>query len=273
MKRNILIITLLAALSITAYSQQSIHEQNVIRENSYDSSEFYRTVKLYKEKDYESAKYYFRSIIYGIYTKWCDSAKSFLKKNNKYKWLSDMPFYMLNGYSPEDSLFYLRGREMLEKEEWKEARAFLKNPKNIVFHNTIYYDSVQALLVVINAKINEIDRAEKEEDEMMKRKWVYIGDYYGFDKYGNTDYYLKPVYYDVNHLLYEGDSVCIMLKSSGGLSAGYKYISLNLLTREIHGIDASSIISGTSYNFIWDGDWWKGNDEFANYLYNIFKKE
>ncbi len=108
------------------------------------------------------------------------------------------------------------------------------------------------------------------EKELQERKWVYIGNFNGVDKYGYSDEYFRPCYYDINHLLYEGDSVCIVLRT-GDYKYSYQYVSLNLTTKIVHGIDASSFY-GKSYNFIWDGDWWKENNEFANKLYEAIKK-
>ena len=63
-----------------------------------------------------------------------------------------------------------------------------------------------------------------------------------------------------------------MLKA-GGYLGSYKYVSLNLTTKTIHGIDLSGILDGESYNFIWDGDWWKRSDEFAHDLYEAVKNK
>jgi hypothetical protein len=119
----------------------------------------------------------------------------------------------------------------------------------------------------------KLARIEKEKQE---RKWVYIGDYYGVDRQGNQSYYAHPTYYDINHLLYEGDSICVMLKKTGtGYYSNrfwYQYISINIKTLVVHGIDASHNVTGESYNYVWDGDWWRENSDFANDLYKKIKK-
>lgn len=133
-------------------------------------------------------------------------------------------------------------------------------------------------LGVVNSEITRVDDSIKTsrgimtqtERDFQERKWVYIGDYNSFDKYGNTSNYFHSVYYDINHVLYEADSVSVVLKT-GTTYGAYQYVSLNLNTKIIHGIDASTFY-GESYNFVWDGDWWKRNNEFANDLFDILKK-
>lgn len=128
------------------------------------------------------------------------------------------------------------------------------------------------LLTHIKDSLRAANEQAYIDKELMERKWVYLGNYYGFDKDGYSDYYLRPVYYDIYNLLYEADSVAVVLMV-GDAYESYKYVSINLNTKEIHGIDASSKLTGKSYNFIWDGDWWRGNDEFADHLHSVLKEK
>lgn len=257
-------------LLLTAYSvvSQSAREKDPILQ---DSLNYYQGIRYFKNDRMKKAKNTFLRIFNDKHNKWCDSVKAFLNAKGKFSWLVTVDEESLNGYKKVDSIYYEEGKKLFNEGEYRKSRDHFFANRNYWFKYSIYKDSVDLLNREAGKKLDSIYKAELEEKKKSERSWVYVGDYYDEDKYGNSSYYAYKTFYDVNNLLYEGDSVCVMLKV-GELSPTYRYVSVNLVTRQVHGIDASSYW-GKSYNYIWDGDWWQDPEsDFSKTLFNLVKK-
>lgn len=231
-----------------------------------DSMNYVMGKKSYKDGYYGQSENYFRRIFSTHFNKWCDSAKTFLKMKKKMKWLNGINEVSLNGYTYADSIYFELGRQLFLKEDWEETHEYFKRfPR--YFELSVYYDSAQYIVNFLKPIMDSTRISEQRSLQLSERNWVFIGDFYDEDKFGVKSYFAYPTFYDVNHLLYEGDTVCVLLKV-GKYSSAYRYVSVNLVTKVIHGIDAS--FSGFSYNYIWDGDWWRDPvSDFASALYEI----
>lgn len=237
---------------------------------SDDSVNYAYGVKYFNEGKKKFAKNKFLNVFVGEFSAWHDSTIKFLEKNNKLEWLSDISEINLKGYRKQDSLHYEYGRQLFLDEKFYECKQYFLGNSYYDLKYSIYSDSVDNLINHVSNWQDSIDKGEKLSREKMERKWVYLGEFYSRDKYGYYSLYPSETYYDANHLLYEGDSVCVVLKV-GDYNPVYKYVSVNLVTKIVHGIDASK--SDISYNYIWDGDWWiDPNSDFNIILYNEVKR-
>ncbi len=265
-----IIVLLIIVLAYPIYCQKAYGEKPLSALEK-DSSDYYAGIRYYKLDKVKKAKNTLVYIFFGEYNKWCDSSKKFIKAIGKSDWLNIVNELALNGYTFQDSLFWVEGKSLFTNEEYKECRMHFARNRNYEFERSIYKDSAEVLKKLCSDILDSLNKAELEDKKKMERKWVYVGDYYDEDKYGNSSYYAYKTFYDENNLLYEGDSVCVMLKV-GELSPAYRYVSVNLITRHVHGIDASSYW-GKSYNYVWDGDWWKDPEsDFSRELFNLVKK-
>lgn len=266
------IIFIMFFLGSILYSQHAYEPQPENYDMRTDSLNYMEAKKLYAKGYNTLSKNRFTETFSGRYNKWCDSVKLFLQKIDKSNWLSGVNQDKLRGYSYNDSLYFENGKQLFIKEDWIEARNYFSFRQPYDIKNSIYYDSVVVLLAIIKPKTDSLLAEEKQSRVKMERKWVYLGLYDNYNKYGEYTG-LKSCYYDENHLLFEADSVCILTKNGNSeYNSDYRYVSLNLNTRIVHGIDASFIYSGKSYNYVWDGDWWKENSGLGDDLYNEIKK-
>jgi hypothetical protein len=174
-------------------------------------------------------KGHFQSEDYNLfeYGKTCFELKMFHSADERFNMISKYSIYF-------DSIKTFYQNNFYKLLEYKD----IKFVKKIAIAYDIQSAKLDELVQHIQDSILEINPYQKEEPKF-DRKWVYFGSYYDKYKDGSTsDYYLRS-YYDINHLLYEGDSVCIVIKK-GDNSPVYQYVSLNLVTLKVHGIDESA---------------------------------
>lgn len=265
MKTLLTFILLLTANSVVS---QSAREKDPILQ---DSLNYYQGIRYYKNDRMKKAKNIFLRIFNDKHNKWCDSVKAFLNAKGKFSWLVTVDEESLNGYKKADSIYYEEGKKLFNEGEYRKSRDHFFANRNYWFKYSIYKDSVDLLNREAGKRLDSIYKAELEEKKKSERSWVYLGIYEQFNKYGeyNGD---DMTYFDENNLLFEGDSVCVVIKSGDSYFGDYRYVSLNLNTRIVHGIDASFIRNGISYNYIWDGDWWNTNSGFGDDLYRAIIK-
>lgn len=235
-------------------------------ERNWDSIYFVDGVNLYKEGNIQEAKKNLVNVFVTKYSNWHDSAYNFLSKKNKLNWIKEFSPVNIKGYSLRDSLFYIVGKNLFLNNQWQECREYFQNCY-ITFNKSIYSDSSIVLTKKAMNILDSITLTEKLSKKLTERRWVYIGDFFLYDKFGKVSENSYETYYDINNLLYEGDSVFIVMKV-GNYLPSYRFICVNLNSNFIHGIDASSYF-GVSYSFIWDGDWWR--DTESDFMKEIIK--
>lgn len=269
--RKIILLIFLISVNIFGQKADSRNPNDEHSGKDYDSITYHNGVKNFKKGNFKKAKRDFRYVFVGVYTRWNDSTVSFLKKNSKMNWISYLSERVQRGYNYADSLFYETGKNLFLKEEFDASKRHLRDISLHDLRYSVYEDSAKLLTDIINVKLDSLKRIERQIKDDMERKWVYLGIYEQFNKYG--EYKGDDMtYFDENNLLFEGDSACVVIKSGDSYFGDYRYVSLNLSTRIVHGIDASFIRNGKSYNYIWDGDWWNNNSGFGDDLYNAVVK-